>query len=82
MGFTSLAGITKNSATVVHQLAKIATRKGFAYHVIRRMKVAIINYEPLRKNALRQRKALMKLSRVRYPERQNADENFVDDNGA
>jgi hypothetical protein len=41
----------------IEEMQKLATRRGFAYELIRRVKIAVIEYEVFRKSALHMRKA-------------------------
>jgi hypothetical protein len=54
---TSLARITPATSSYIDTIAKFATRKGFVYEVTRRIKTAIINFEPYRKQAIAMRHA-------------------------
>ena len=54
---SSKALLSQRTAKEVDLMGKLATRKGFVYEVIRRTKVAIINFEPFRKHAIAMRHA-------------------------
>jgi hypothetical protein len=54
---TSRGRLTDKSLKVINLVNSTATKKGFSYEVIRRMKAAVINFEPLRKQSLAARKS-------------------------
>jgi hypothetical protein len=54
---SSLALMSKRTLQAVEEIGKLATRKGFAYEVVRRTKAAVINFEPFRKHAIAMRHA-------------------------